>query len=64
MRKADDARLHFWGLSQMEREDALEAVGAAKSLWFLGDLYSEWDSYWCAHFSNACLFETFKSLKD
>ena len=49
MRKADDARLHFWGISQMERESALEAIAATKSIWFLGDVNSELDSYWCAH---------------
>lgn len=48
MRKADDARLHFWGISQMERDSALEAIAATESLWFLGDINSEIDNYWWA----------------
>ncbi|CAL8464602.1 g4137 [Coccomyxa elongata] len=46
MRNADDARLHFWGISQMERDSTLEAIAATKSLWFLGDINSEIDNYW------------------
>lgn len=37
MRKAMAAKLHFWGLSQMDRETALEAINATQSIWFLGD---------------------------
>ena len=36
MRHADDARLHFWGISQMDAPAAREALAAVKSIWFLG----------------------------
>ena len=47
MRKADAARLRFWGISQMEPKAALEALSAVKSIWFLGKIPNDWDSRWC-----------------
>lgn len=46
MRRADPARLHFWGISQMESKAALEALSAVKSIWFLGKIPNDWDSRW------------------
>ena len=46
MRKANDARLNFWGISQMDRNSALESIAATKSLWFLGEFNWEIDNYW------------------
>ena len=46
MRRADAARLHFWGISQMESKAALEALSAVKSIWFLGKIPNDWDSRW------------------
>jgi hypothetical protein len=47
IRKAMEAKLHFWGISQMERAAALEAIAAAQSIWFLADPFKEY-SAWCA----------------
>ena len=48
MRKADAARLHFWGVSQMEPRAALEALSAVKSIWLLDQTIPiPQGSHWC-----------------
>ncbi|KAK9818286.1 hypothetical protein WJX72_010101 [[Myrmecia] bisecta] len=44
MRFADAATMHFWGISQMERDEGLEALAATSSVWLLGRLQDTWNA--------------------